>query len=346
MWGRQSYRLSEFDFEANARDGVGIDWPIRYADLAPWYDHVERHAGISGSREGMPQLPDGQFQPPMPLNCGEEVVASRLTKRSTGGGASSRRTANSPAVAGRSPCRTGNACWPRRPYGAYFSPSRPRAGGGGHRRSRCDRSRSRRDRVRRDRSGDGRARVDASHDQPPSTGAGHLPLRATRTRLCSCGRRRTCGGGPGRSSASSGTISWTTTPVRSAGEARGEEESTNTATVQPALHPAYRNCSARSASTPRIRLQGGAGRKDGGAGSRARVGARQDATRRSGADRPRHTVRPPSEMLRTLRKRNLDATRRTSAGPSPCSHRLRHRENERSGAGMIAEMARCSRRSA
>ena len=80
MWGRQSYRWSDFDFEANAKEGIAIDWPIRYADIAPWYDHVERHAGIAGSREGLPQLPDGQFQPAMPLNCGEEIIAGRLAK--------------------------------------------------------------------------------------------------------------------------------------------------------------------------------------------------------------------------------------------------------------------------
>ena len=67
-WGRQSYRLSDLDFEANAKEGIAIDWPIRYADLAPWYDHVERFAGVAGSAEGLPQLPDGQFQPAMPLN--------------------------------------------------------------------------------------------------------------------------------------------------------------------------------------------------------------------------------------------------------------------------------------
>ncbi|MGH9220096.1 MAG: FAD-dependent oxidoreductase, partial [Vicinamibacterales bacterium] len=60
-WGRQSYRLGDLDFEANASEGVAVDWPIRYADLAPWYDHVERHAGIAGSIEGLPQLPDGEF---------------------------------------------------------------------------------------------------------------------------------------------------------------------------------------------------------------------------------------------------------------------------------------------
>src|SRR3954470_5330562 len=64
-WGSQSYRWSDLDFEANAKDGIAIDWPIRYAEIAPWYDHVEKHAGISGSLETMPQLPDGQFQPAM-----------------------------------------------------------------------------------------------------------------------------------------------------------------------------------------------------------------------------------------------------------------------------------------
>jgi choline dehydrogenase-like flavoprotein len=64
-WGRQCYRWSDYDFGANARDGVGTDWPIRYADLAPWYDKVERFIGVSGAAEGMPALPDGQFQPPL-----------------------------------------------------------------------------------------------------------------------------------------------------------------------------------------------------------------------------------------------------------------------------------------
>lgn len=123
MWGRQSYRWSDFDFEANARDGLAVDWPIRYADIAPWYDYVERHAGISGSREGLPQLPDGQFQPPMPLNCGEEAIAARL-KRQFGGRRRliPGRTANlTQALPGRSPCLYRNACWLGCPYGAYFS---------------------------------------------------------------------------------------------------------------------------------------------------------------------------------------------------------------------------------
>ncbi|HEU5183609.1 MAG TPA: GMC family oxidoreductase [Gemmatimonadaceae bacterium] len=123
MWGRQSYRWSDYDFEANAKDGIAIDWPIRYADIAPWYDHVERHAGISGSREGLPQLPDGQFQPAMPLNCGEEIVAARLAKLYDG-----RRRLIPGRVAnatqplpGRQACQYRDACWLGCPYGGYFS---------------------------------------------------------------------------------------------------------------------------------------------------------------------------------------------------------------------------------
>ncbi len=123
MWGRQSYRHGDIDFEANTKEGLAIDWPIRYADIAPWYDKVERHAGISGSREGLAQLPDGQFQPAMPLNCGEELVAGKLSKLYDGrrriipG-----RTANATkALEGRAPCQYRNACWLGCPYGAYFS---------------------------------------------------------------------------------------------------------------------------------------------------------------------------------------------------------------------------------
>jgi choline dehydrogenase-like flavoprotein len=122
-WGRQSYRWSDFDFEANVREGIAVDWPIRYEDLAPWYDHVEKHAGISGSREGLAQLPDGQFQPAMPLNCAEEMIAGRLNgayggrRRLISG-----RTANATqALEGRAPCQYRNACWLGCPFGAYFS---------------------------------------------------------------------------------------------------------------------------------------------------------------------------------------------------------------------------------
>ena len=84
LWGRQTYRLSELDLEANARDGVAVDWPIRYAELAPWYDYVERFAGISGSPEGLSQLPDGQFLPPMEMNCLERQVKDRIAKSFAG----------------------------------------------------------------------------------------------------------------------------------------------------------------------------------------------------------------------------------------------------------------------
>jgi len=79
-WGRQSYRWSDLDFEANLRDGIAVDWPIRYADLAPWYDYVEEFAGISGEALGLPQLPDSKFLPPMELNCAERFVRDELAK--------------------------------------------------------------------------------------------------------------------------------------------------------------------------------------------------------------------------------------------------------------------------
>ena len=123
LWGRQSYRHSAQDFEANAKEGIAVDWPIRYDDLAPWYDYVETFAGISGSKEGLPQLPDGQFQPAMPLNCGEELVAGKLktlfggTRRIIPG-----RTANlTENLQARVKCQSRNACWLGCPYGGYFS---------------------------------------------------------------------------------------------------------------------------------------------------------------------------------------------------------------------------------
>ena len=123
MWGRQSYRHSDLDFEANAKEGVAVDWPIRYAEISPWYDYVEKHAGINGSHEGMPQLPDGQFLPAMPLNCGEQMVADKANKifgphrRIIPG-----RSANlTQAHDGRTQCQYRNACWLGCPYGAYFS---------------------------------------------------------------------------------------------------------------------------------------------------------------------------------------------------------------------------------
>jgi choline dehydrogenase-like flavoprotein len=83
-WGRQSYRWSDLDFEANLRDGIAIDWPIRYADISPWYDYVEEFAGISGEALGLPQLPDSKFLPPMELNCAEQFMRGELVKHFDG----------------------------------------------------------------------------------------------------------------------------------------------------------------------------------------------------------------------------------------------------------------------
>ena len=123
LWGRQSYRLGDLDFEANAKDGIAIDWPIRYKDLAPWYDHVEKFAGISGSLEGIAHLPDGQFLPPMPLNVVEKDVAARIKQQYKGNrhliiG----RVANlTQAIPGRTACQFRNRCWEGCPFGGYFS---------------------------------------------------------------------------------------------------------------------------------------------------------------------------------------------------------------------------------
>jgi choline dehydrogenase-like flavoprotein len=84
MWGRQTYRLSDLDFEANAREKIAVDWPIRYADIAPWYDYVEDYIGVSGEALGLAHLPDGKFLPPMELNCAERVVQGALAKRFRG----------------------------------------------------------------------------------------------------------------------------------------------------------------------------------------------------------------------------------------------------------------------
>ena len=122
LWGRQSYRWSDLDFTANAREGVAVDWPIRYADIAPWYDYVERFAGISGSVEHLPQLPDSQFLPPMAMNCLEEQVRDRIAKSFGGRKMIIGRVANlTQPHNGRGGCQYRNRCIRGCPYGAYFS---------------------------------------------------------------------------------------------------------------------------------------------------------------------------------------------------------------------------------
>jgi len=126
-WGRQSYRHSPQDFEANAKEGIGVDWPIRYADLAPWYDHVERFIGVSGRKEGLAQLPDGVFQPPMEFNCVEKDLKARVEARFPERRITIGRTAHLTApteeqiALGRGKCQHRNLCIRGCPFGAYFS---------------------------------------------------------------------------------------------------------------------------------------------------------------------------------------------------------------------------------
>ncbi len=123
MWGRQSYRWSDIDFEANAKDGIAVDWPIRYKDIAPWYDHVEKFIGVSGTRDGLPQLPDGQFMPGMEMNCVEKHVASAVKDHFKGQRlVTIGRTANiTEKLPGRTNCQYRNKCALGCPFGAYFS---------------------------------------------------------------------------------------------------------------------------------------------------------------------------------------------------------------------------------
>ncbi|MGV3528954.1 MAG: GMC oxidoreductase [Flavisolibacter sp.] len=122
MWGRQSYRWSDLDYEANAKDGIAIDWPIRYKDIAPWYDYVEGFAGISGSKEGLPQLPDGNFLPPMEMNCVEKDVAARI-KEKMNRHMIIGRVANitTPKPDQDRKCMYRDKCWLGCPFGGYFS---------------------------------------------------------------------------------------------------------------------------------------------------------------------------------------------------------------------------------
>ena len=121
-WGRQSYRWSDFDFEANRRDGHGTDWPIRYADIAPWYDKIEEFIGVSGAAENLPQLPDGRFQPPFPLNVVEQAVRERISQRWPDRRLTIGRAANlTAAKEGRGLCQKRSICARGCSYGAYFS---------------------------------------------------------------------------------------------------------------------------------------------------------------------------------------------------------------------------------
>lgn len=121
-WGRQCYRLSDLDFEANARDGAGVDWPVRYKDLAPWYDYVETYVGISGQKENCPVLPDGVFLPPMEMNCIESHFSQQVRAHYNDRLVTIARTANlTRGWNGRGPCQYRNLCARGCPFSGYFS---------------------------------------------------------------------------------------------------------------------------------------------------------------------------------------------------------------------------------
>ncbi|MBW2418261.1 MAG: GMC family oxidoreductase [Deltaproteobacteria bacterium] len=122
LWGRQSYRWSDLDFEANAEDGHGIDWPIRYRDIASWYDHVESFIGVSGRAEGLPQLPDGVFQPPMEFNCVEHLAKERIEAAFDDRILTIGRVAVlTRELHGRAPCHYCGPCYHGCSTGSYFS---------------------------------------------------------------------------------------------------------------------------------------------------------------------------------------------------------------------------------
>lgn len=122
LWGKQCYRWSDLDFEANAQDGHGVDWPIRYKDVEQWYTYVEKFAGISGEALGLPHLPDSHFLPPMELNCVEKEVKKRIEKDFPGRHLIIGRVAHlTVPLNGRGQCQSRNRCDRGCPFGAYFS---------------------------------------------------------------------------------------------------------------------------------------------------------------------------------------------------------------------------------
>jgi choline dehydrogenase-like flavoprotein len=122
LWGRQSYRISDLYFDENAKEGIAVDWPIRYKDIEPWYSYVEKFAGISGSREGLPELPDSEFLPAMEMNCVEKEMAARIKNHFKGvrkmiiG-----RTAHATVPLNGRQCMFRDKCWYGCPFGGYFS---------------------------------------------------------------------------------------------------------------------------------------------------------------------------------------------------------------------------------
>lgn len=122
VWGRQCYRWGPQDFKANAEDGNGCDWPVRYEDLATWYDHVEEFIGVNGAHDGLTQLPDGKFQPPMALNAVEKAFQGAIAAHFSDRCLIQGRAANlTEEKEGRAKCQYRNICARGCSYGAYFS---------------------------------------------------------------------------------------------------------------------------------------------------------------------------------------------------------------------------------
>ncbi len=127
LWGRQTQRWSDFDFEGPARDGFAVDWPIRYADLAPWYAHVEKFVGISGNKDGLKTLPDGEFLPPHEMTCVEKHFRERLSEKYSdrdfiiGRVAHLTKPEKIHLDQGRGSCVNRDLCQRGCPYGGYFS---------------------------------------------------------------------------------------------------------------------------------------------------------------------------------------------------------------------------------
>ncbi|MEZ2413871.1 GMC oxidoreductase [Muriicola sp. E247] len=125
-WGRQSYRWSNLDFEANLKEGIAVDWPVRYADISPWYDKVESYIGVSGEALGLKHLPDGRFQPPMDLTCPEEDLKKAMAEKFEDErvltiGRVAHITDKDSQKEGRNPCQYRNRCSRGCPFGGYFS---------------------------------------------------------------------------------------------------------------------------------------------------------------------------------------------------------------------------------
>jgi len=122
LWARWTQRWSDLDFEANAKQGIGVDWPIRYKDIAPWYSYVEKFVGIAGNKDGIPHLPDGEFMPPMEMNCIEKHFKSAVEESYPGRHVIISRTANlTKGLNGRGPCQYRDLCSRGCPFSGYFS---------------------------------------------------------------------------------------------------------------------------------------------------------------------------------------------------------------------------------